>query len=392
VGLPQPVSNRLLTWALVLTVAVGLLYLSAAQFSRKQTVAGYLRPASGTLKVYPTRPGTITAVYVRQGEAVRQGQKLFSVATPQFAANGEDVDAAKLAALQREQASLRDQIAAEQQRARSEQARLNATIDGDQAEIAGLRQQIQIQRQRITLAQGLVRTADWLLAQGDMALFVAKQREDTLLQQQQTLASLQKQLSDKQNELIGARYSLAELPPATAGKVQVLRDRTAEVEGRIADIHAQQAYVMRAPAAGRVTALQATAGQSVDPQHLQLEIVPQGAPLQAVLFIPTRAAGFVHVGQEVRFLYDAFPYQNFGTHRGHIVAISHTVLTRADVTGPMQPRDPSYEAVAALDRTDIDAYGKKVPLKPDMRLKADVILNRISLMQWLLDPLLARKM
>jgi membrane fusion protein len=58
----------------------------------------------------------------------------------------------------------------------------------------------------------------------------------------------------------------------------------------------------------------------------------------------------------------------------------------------VQPRDPSYEAVAALDRTDIDAYGKKVPLKPDMLLRADVILNRISLVQWLLDPLLARRM
>jgi membrane fusion protein len=119
--------------------------------------------------------------------------------------------------------------------------------------------------------------------------------------------------------------------------------------------------------------------------------VPDGVPLQAVLYIPTRAVGFVRVGQRVRLLYDAFPYQNFGTHRGRIVRISHTVLTRNDETGPLQLKEPVYEAVAALDRAQVTAYGRKMPLKPDMLLKADIILNKLSLMRWLIDPLLAKR-
>src|SRR5207248_951321 len=41
---------------------------------------------------------------------------------------------------------------------------------------------------------------------------------------------------------------------------------------------------------------------------------------------------------------------------------------------------------------DIDAYGLKMPLQPDMLLKADVILEQRSLMKWLLDPVFSARM
>ena len=47
---------------------------------------------------------------------------------------------------------------------------------------------------------------------------------------------------------------------------------------------------------------------------------------------------------------------------------------------------------AELDRPDIDAYGKKIFLQPDMLLKADIILERRSLASWLVNPLLGVRM
>ena len=138
--------------------------------------------------------------------------------------------------------------------------------------------------------------------------------------------------------------------------------------------------------------LQATEGQAADPRHLQLEIVPRHASLQAELFFPTRAFGFVHAGQEVRILYDAFPYQKFGTYRGRIVKVSQTILTGNDPVGPISLKEPAYRVIAALERPDIDAYGQKIPLQPQMLLRADVILERRSLLSWLLDPLLSARM
>ncbi|MBV9250914.1 MAG: HlyD family secretion protein, partial [Acetobacteraceae bacterium] len=109
--------------------------------------------------------------------------------------------------------------------------------------------------------------------------------------------------------------------------------------------------------------------------------------LEAELFIPARAIGFVRPGQDVRVLYDAFPYQHFGTYRAKIVSISQTIVTANDIVGPVTLQGPAYRAVAKLERPDIDAYGKRVPLQPDMVLHADVILERLKLMEWILNPL-----
>jgi membrane fusion protein len=86
-------------------------------------------------------------------------------------------------------------------------------------------------------------------------------------------------------------------------------------------------------------------------------------------------------------LYDAFPYQHFGTYTGHVVKVSQTLLTGADAAGPIALKEPAYRITAALDRADIDANGKKIALQPDMLLKADIILEKRSLMSWLTSPL-----
>src|SRR3954464_11343274 len=71
----QPISTRLLAWVLTAVVAVAIVFLCFAQFSRKQTVAGYLIPASGTMKVFPTREGVVSDLRVGEGQHVEAGDK-----------------------------------------------------------------------------------------------------------------------------------------------------------------------------------------------------------------------------------------------------------------------------------------------------------------------------
>ena len=225
-----------------------------------------------------------------------------------------------------------------------------------------------------------------------MSAVEGRRREDALLEQRQNLVSLRRQLAEKQNKLAETKHTLEALPTETARKIQPLRDEIATIEQRRAEAKGRSSYVVRAPAAGRIAMLQVHKGQTVQPQQLQLEIVPENSPLRAELLIPTRAAGFVRVGQEVRLLYDAFPYQNFGAYTGRITELSNTVVTKADAAGPIVPEEPVYKAVAVLDRPDVDANGRKVPLQAGMLLQAKIILDRRSLARWILDPLLNERL
>ena len=62
-------------------------------------------------------------------------------------------------------------------------------------------------------------------------------------------------------------------------------------------------------------------------------------------------------------------------------------MAGTDVSTPVKLDGPAYRATVALERPDIDAHGKRVPLQPDMLLKADIILEKRSLISWLTSPL-----
>ncbi|MBS3649043.1 HlyD family efflux transporter periplasmic adaptor subunit [Pseudaminobacter sp. 19-2017] len=230
-----------------------------------------------------------------------------------------------------------------------------------------------------------------LSAKGIMSELELKRRQETLVEQRQGLTALRQQIAARQGQLAETRYSLEEVPATIADKVQLLRNEFSATEQHIAEINGRRAYVIRSPTAGRVASLHATPGETADPRLLLLAIMPTDAQLQAELFVPTRAIGFVRIGQPVRLLYDAFPYQSFGTYSGHTVQVSRTILIPSDLAVPIPLKESVYRVTAALDRPDIDAYGQKVPLQPGMLLKADIILEKRSLMKWLLDPLLSAR-
>jgi membrane fusion protein len=48
--------------------------------------------------------------------------------------------------------------------------------------------------------------------------------------------------------------------------------------------------------------------------------------------------------------------------------------------------EPVYKVTAALESQHIEAYGKEIPLRSGMILSADVVLDKRSLFEWLLEP------
>ena len=106
--------------------------------------------------------------------------------------------------------------------------------------------------------------------------------------------------------------------------------------------------------------------------------------------MPARAIGFVAPGQTVRLLYDAFPFQRFGSYSGTVDSVATTMLGPAEMPAPVAGiKDPAYRVKVKLARQTVEAYGHEVPLQPDMTLRADIILERRSFIEWLLEPLLS---
>src|SRR5215208_3579615 len=319
VALLQPLSTKVVAWFLATSAAVIILFLFVAQYSRKETSVGYLTPTAGTARIFAPQRGTIKAVHVEQGSSVREGQPLLTIETDQIATDGIDVNASMLNTLGSQKALIAENIKGEEQRTGSERERLTALVRGLEAEISQLQGQIELQTERLKVAQSDLDAADQLRSKGFMTAVEFKRRQMQVLEHRQAISALHQQLAARRNQLTETNFTLRQLPTVMAQRVQALRNDLAATDQRMAEINGRRAYVIRAPAAGRISTLQATVGQNADPQRLQLEIIPEHAVLQAELLVPARAIGFVEAGQAVRILYDAFPYQHFGTYTGHVV-------------------------------------------------------------------------
>lgn len=383
----RPVRARTLTWAALAVAALAVLFLATAEYARKEPVAGYLRPTLGTAKVFVPQAGVIRDVRVREGSEVRRGQPLMTVETQQVSADGRDLTQAALDTLTGQRRMIARQLQDEEARTEAERRRLQALLDGQRQEIEILRGQIRRQEERIGLGRALLQSAQTLAARGAMPEMELKRRQQDMLDQERVRDDLGQQLAGRQNQTVETRASLEQLPTVRNTLLQSLRNDLAWVDQRIAEAEGRQAYVVVAPAAGRVVTLQAVPGQPADPRQLQMTILPAGGTLAAELLVPSRAAGFVAIGQPVRLLYEAYPYQKYGTYTGRVAAVAGSVIQAHEFAGPLRFAEPAYRVAVALDETSVRVDGRAVPLRPDMVLRADIVLDKRTILHWLVSPL-----
>ncbi|WP_298283661.1 HlyD family efflux transporter periplasmic adaptor subunit [Novosphingobium sp.] len=195
----------------------------------------------------------------------------------------------------------------------------------------------------------------------------------------------------RSGEITDIARQRATLAPAARSETSQIRSARSQLESGLTELSVQDGYVVRAPVSGRIASLNLRVGEAASQQAPVATIAPAGSALEAQLLVPTRAVGFVTSGQEVRLMVDAFPYQRFGTIRGEVREISGSTLTPAEARAPFELRETVYRLRVRVPAAHVDAYGVRRVLQPGMTLKADIIADRRTFLQWLLDPLLAAR-
>jgi membrane fusion protein len=387
----MPVSWTVLGLFLAVMVLAAAVFLSTASYARKESARGILRPVAGDARLMAPRGGTLQSLTVREGALVAQGQTLGFVATSQALEGGGLVDEQVLANMRLEEESLRARLAAYDASGPLEAAELRANRAAITAERDAALQGITTLGERRRLAAERVAAAETLSARGLVAGEELRRRQEALLALEQNLvdararvASLEARLSENQARL--ERQSFASLDGHAALETQI-----ASLAQRRAQAEASRGYELRAPVAGRVTGLQVSPGQALDPQRPVLTITPDGQPLVAELYVPSRAIGFIAPGQRVRLLYDAFPYQRFGPSYGTVQSVSGSVLAPQEVTAAISLAEPVYRVLVTLEAQSIQAFGHPQRIQSGMSLTADIVLEQRSFAEFLLEPLLAMR-
>lgn len=248
-----------------------------------------------------------------------------------------------------------------------------------------------LQKQAVDLAAGQLDKFIRLTANEVTSQVELDNARSNDINQRIALENIDQQIVAREGTLSEARFTLAGLTTNQEQELSQIRVQISQLEESRASLEASSRYLVRSPISGRVTALQGSAGQSVPPNAPIVMIVPNGAGLQATLLAPSRAAGFLKPGQDVNLLVDAFPYQKFGVQKGIIQDISATPYRPGELDAPIPYEQAVYKIVVSLHKQTVLAYGEEVELKAGMTLQGDLITDRRTLLQWMLDPLMTMK-
>jgi membrane fusion protein len=364
----------------------GVLFLSLARYSRVETATGTIAPETGVSSIVATRAGVIAALGVQDGETVDVGAELATIRAEEDGEAALSPAALVESAIAQQDASLAAQSEAARAAAVAQTSQLAAQRSGQLAEITQLQSQIKTQQALIAWAQKDLDRARTIFDQGFISGRDLQVREETLLVRHQALAQLEQTLAVKRAALAENERTTEQISAQARAQTASLSATRAQVAQQAASTAGSRSYVLRAPVAGRITALIARVGHPVSPQGQLMAIVPADAKLRAELAVPSAAIGFVKQGQQVRLAIDAFPYQRFGTVTGKVQTVSASAV---NAQGPNGTVIAMYPVAVEIDQASIFAYGRTEPLVSGMTLAARIVTEKQSLLEWLFEPLFA---
>jgi membrane fusion protein len=382
------------TFLASLAVGMGMIvvgFLLLGTYTKRSTVAGQLAPDIGVLKVYASQPGIVLQKRVREGLSVKKGELLYLVSSERRSSTEGGIQTAISRQVGLRQQSLRDELSQTRRLQQDETSALHKKIDALQAEQANLRHQLVGQRARLDLANAAVKRASLLLARGYIATEMMQQKQADLLDQRSRLQALERDKISVARELQAQQSELTSLPLRQHNQLAQIERLLTSTDQEWTENEGKRRLAITAPESGLATAVTAEAGQTVDGTKPLVSIMPGGAVLQAHLYAPSRAIGFIRPADRVLLRYQAFPYQKFGHAEGVVASVSRTALAATEIVGmptaSASNGEPLYRITVVLARQTITAYGKPQPLQAGMLVDADILQEKRRLYEWVLEPL-----
>ncbi len=386
-------SRPLRAHALISLLAASMLalavWITTGSYARTEVAKGQLVTNAQTAKIIALHPGIVTRIAVADGEAVRKGQVLATIQIDQPYAQDARATQEGLNSLRVQQQLRARLVNTARQRGLSERLGYSATIESSSAQYDNVVGEVAIQSKLLQTLENTYQRYRSVAEKGFISQVEMEKREREILVGRQQLARLQQQLLTLRNNGAQAAAQIRKSQAEEEAEVSSARISAEGLRAQQSQLKAQQSYVLIAPIDGVVTALQVGVGQTADASVPLMTLVPRQAVVHAEVYAPSRAIGFVRPGQEVRLLYDAFPYQRFGSFKGVVQSVSRIALDPRQVNAPFKIDEPVYRVSVVPQQQQVGGYGELIRLQPGMTLAANIVLERRSFLHLILEPLSA---
>jgi membrane fusion protein len=371
-------------------VGVGLVALLCfGSYSSRQQVRGVIAFDRGVTRVYPPAPAEIRTIHVRQGQRVAKGAPLLTISlSPGRDSSGEGM-ASQLAQIAHQDAELARQLELASDLSASERVALMQQRESAAAAIASLERQRSIARDQVALAESDSQRTARIAREGAGSKRQVEESRAALLARRAAIEGIEERLISQREALRGLDAEVEQKRIAALRTRSEIAGRRAALAEARAGLIRQDHLVLTAPVAGDVGEIIGQIGQRARPDASLVTIVPASSRLEAWLYAPSRAIGFVRPGQPVRLLLDAFPFQKYGAVPGRIVAVSRVATDPGAIDPGLELKEPVFRVRVRAEEGAMGAPADAGALRQGMTLSANIVLERRRLWEIFFEPVLA---
>lgn len=390
ISLAQPLGLWLLACSAALAAGAIILFLAVGEYTQRSRVSGQLVPDLGLATVVAPTSGVVERLYLQEGDRVDSGKALALVAVPRSTASGNDAQDSILEGIGKRRESVQATDRSEENIAAAQMLGYRQQLAAARRELVQTEAQAATRGQQVALARETLERYRTLGQQKYLSEVQVRQQQQALLEQVTAQQDLQRQASTMRRQIAQIEQSLRELPAQRSAQQAATGRDLALLEQERIQNEASGQLLVKAPVAGMLASRLIEPGQAVQVGQPLMSVLPAGSKLQAQLFVPSRAIGFIEPGDRVLLRYQAYPYQKFGHHDGVVARISRSALGAGELNalvGSAQASEPYYRVLVDIRQQSIKAYGKPESLRPGMLVDADILGEHRKLYEWVLEPL-----
>ena len=389
-------NSSVLVWTLVGATVFATGWAFLAPLPETVAVQGKLQPSQPVQDIDAPLPGVVEAVLVNEGQTVRKGQQLLRF-------DPRDVKA-KLEADTINRDGLRNQVAIsrvllgeesssaltanQKELLNSIRSQNNASETSDEERLKRARTRLAGYRQSLQTALTIADRYRRLLNDGAASELQVLSSEEKVVQLQNDIQTVQREVA------VLEATSVSNTSARDAGLRQSIEDnlrRIAELEREITQSRLDLARInVTAPIEGVVFDLRISRGSLVErnEQRPLLKLIPQDN-LQAKVYIPNGAIGFIRPDQAAEISLTSFPAGDYGYLPATVQRVGSDALTPDEQRRVLGTNAEGlyFPAVLKLSQQALTVGKRDIRLQPGMSLTADIHLRNRRFISAITDML-----
>jgi len=365
---PPPWVIRWTAWLLVAAFLFALLIAAVMRLPETVDCPFVLIPATGADQIQSPQQAVINRVVVEEGQPVKAGEELFVLRSDEIGGWNTQFR------------TLTEDLRTKQESLDRNESAYAAQLGIKRAEIEQAKSEVKFRENHAQTNRELVMRMEELAKHGS-------QSEVDLIKLKFDLAGSEKDLSLAEKTLQQITLDRERMETEHARQRSEERADVEKLKVRIGAIkkdleNAQHNLLtVRSPYEGVVISMdQRTAGSLVQQGQVLCQLAPKGSKPRARMTLSDAGLPRLAVAQRVRYFFEAFPYQRYGTITGKVDWISPSAVTTTEGS--------RFVALGSLDRYEISSRaGQSLPLRLGMKGNAHIIVGSRTLIEYAFEPI-----